>query len=79
MHTKRKLPALQAGILAVLFASAAGQVQAAETFKEVFTQGKAGLAFRYRLEHVDQDDFDKDALASTIRAREPSSSQNFIL
>ena len=69
MNTKRKLAALPAGILAALFASAAGQVQAAETLTEVFTQGKASLAFRYRLEHVDQDNFDKDALASTIRAR----------
>ena len=69
MNTKRKLAALPAGILAALFVSAAGQVQAAETFTEVFTQGKAGIAFRYRLEHVDQDNFDKDALASTIRAR----------
>ncbi len=69
MNTKRKLAAFPAGILAALFASAAGQVQAAETLTEVFTQGKASLAFRYRLEHVDQDNFDKDALASTIRAR----------
>ncbi len=69
MNTKRKLAALPAGILAVLIASIAGQAQAADSFKELFTQGKAGLAFRYRLEHVDQDNIVENALASTIRAR----------
>ncbi len=69
MNTKRKLAALPAGILAVLITSIAGQAQAADSFKEMFTQGKGGFAFRYRLESVDQDNFAKNALASTIRAR----------
>jgi len=69
MNTKRKLAAIPAGIFAVLFASAAGQVQAADSFTEAFTQGKGSISFRYRLEHVDQDGIDKNALASTLRGR----------
>lgn len=69
MNSKSKLAALPAGILTVLIASAAGQAQAADSFTEAFTQGKGSVSFRYRLEHVDQDNFDKNAVASTIRAR----------
>jgi hypothetical protein len=69
MNTKRKLAALPAGILTVLIASSSGELQAADTFKEMFTQGKGGLALRYRLEYVDQDNIEKEAVASTIRAR----------
>ena len=35
--------------------------QAADSFAGAFKEGKAGLAFRYRFEGVDQDSFDKDA------------------
>jgi hypothetical protein len=69
MSTKRKLAALPVGVLAVLIALISGQAQAAESLKEMFTQGKGGLSLRYRLENVDQDNFAKDAVASTIRAR----------
>ncbi len=33
------------------------------------SEGEANLAFRYRLEWVDQDSFDRDAVASTLRVR----------
>jgi hypothetical protein len=69
MNTNRKLAAIPAVILTVFLASAASQSQAANSFTDAFTNGKGGLAFRYRLESVDQDGFDKNALASTIRAR----------
>ncbi len=69
MSTKRKLAALPLGVLAVLIASISGQAKAAESLTEMFTQGKGGLSFRYRLENVDQDNIAKDAVASTIRAR----------
>ena len=55
--------------LCACFVAFTGQIQAAETFTEAFTQGKAGVQFRYRLEHVDRDSFDKNALASTLRGR----------
>ena len=71
MNMKRKLAALPAGMLSVLIASIAGPVQAADTFAEMFTQGKAGVSFRYRFEHVDQDNFDKKAKASTTPAALP--------
>ncbi|WP_395376981.1 alginate export family protein [Marinicella sp. W31] len=41
----------------------------AETFAEAFSNGKASLSFRYRYEYVDQDIFDRDANASTVRTR----------
>ena len=69
MSIKRKLAALPAGILCAQIALIAGQAQAADTFTEAFTKGKAGVSFRYRLEHVDQQGFDKNALASTLRGR----------
>lgn len=69
MNTKRKLAALPVGILAALITSIAGQIQAADTVKEMFTQGKGTLAIRYRLESVDQDNFEEDATASTVRLR----------
>ena len=69
MNTKRKLAAIPAGLIAVLLASAVGQAQAADSFVEAFTKGKPGVSFRYRFEFVDQDGFDKNALASTLRGR----------
>ncbi len=41
----------------------------AETFSEAFSNGDANLSFRYRFEMVDQDNFDRDANASTLRTR----------
>ncbi|HIG40052.1 MAG TPA: hypothetical protein EYQ14_05855 [Gammaproteobacteria bacterium] len=41
----------------------------ATTLTEAITGGDAHLNFRYRLEQVDQKDFSKDALASTLRTR----------
>jgi hypothetical protein len=39
------------------------------SFASAMTSGKAHLAFRYRYEHVDQDNFAEDANASTLRFR----------
>ena len=36
---------------------------------KVVKEGSIKLDFRYRYEHVDQDGFDKDANASTLRSR----------
>jgi len=36
---------------------------------QAFKDGKANVAFRYRYENVDQDNFSKDANASTLRSR----------
>ena len=41
----------------------------ASTFTEAFTKGKGQVKFRYRLESVDQENFDENALASTLRSR----------
>lgn len=41
----------------------------ADSLKEAVSQGKPVLNIRYRLESVDQDGFNEDALASTLRTR----------
>jgi len=69
MNTKRKLLATMAAVSVTALASNPGSALAAESFTEMFTQGKAGVAFRYRFEYVDQDNFSKDAKASTLRGR----------
>ena len=58
-----------AAAFVMAFVALNNPVQAADTFTEAFTQGKGHIAFRYRLENVDQDSFDEDALASTLRMR----------
>ncbi len=40
----------------------------AERFSQMFTQGVIGADFRYRYEYVDQDGFDDEAKASTLRS-----------
>lgn len=68
MNTKRtQLAVAVAACVTALVAS--HPLQAADTVTEAFTQGKGSLAFRYRLENVDQDSFAEDAVASTLRAR----------
>jgi len=47
----------------------AAPAQSADSFTGLFTEGKAGVGFRYRYENVDQDSFALDARASTLRAR----------
>ncbi len=42
---------------------------AAESFGEMFTKGKFGYSFRWRLENVDQDPLPEDATAIPLRAR----------
>lgn len=42
---------------------------AADTLAAAFSDGDFGLGFRYRLESVDQEGFEEDALASTLRTR----------
>lgn len=67
---KTRTTLLSRSVAAVVVAAAAGNpVLAADTFSEMFTHGKAGVSFRYRLEYVDQDSFSKEALASTLRGR----------
>ena len=69
MNTKLKLLASSAAVFVASLAVTAGPAFAAESFTEMFTQGKTGVAFRYRFEYVDQDNFTQDAEASTLRGR----------
>jgi len=73
MVTRPGLLASPAAVLAAVLVTLSGAVTtpavAAETFTEMFTQGKAGVAFRYRFEYVDQDNLPETAEASTLRGR----------
>ena len=66
MNSRFMLPA---AVAILLGAWGPQQVLAAETLAEAFTNGEAKVSFRYRFEFVDQDNFDNDAEASTLRGR----------
>jgi hypothetical protein len=56
--------------LSVMAVSAVSMpLQADQSLVELFEDGKFAYSLRYRLEGVDQDGFDEDALASTMRMR----------
>jgi hypothetical protein len=69
MYTNVKRTALPLVLLAAMVVTAAAPAQAEDSFWDAFTDGKAGLDLRYRLENVYQDSFDFDATASTLRTR----------
>lgn len=64
-NTKLCLPAIMVSVFCT------SQVEASEraTLSEAIANGKTSLTFRYRMEHVDQDGFDEEALASTLKSR----------
>ena len=64
----RRMLSRSIACLALLAACIAPSAQAAD-LGEAIAGGKTSLGFRYRLETVSQDGIDKDALASTARAR----------
>lgn len=66
MNARYMLPAAAAILLG---AWGPQQTLAAENLAEAFTNGTAKVSFRYRLELVDQDRFENDAEASTLRGR----------
>jgi hypothetical protein len=65
----RIAPAIALCLAAAAAQSAEPAAPAATDLYSALTGGKARLDFRYRLETVDQDPFDKDATASTLRSR----------
>ncbi|MDZ4728630.1 MAG: alginate export family protein [Xanthomonadales bacterium] len=69
MTNQRKLLATSAAVFVAAFVATMQPAQAAESFTEMFTEGKAGVSFRYRYEFVDQENLAKDAQASTLRGR----------
>jgi len=65
-----RIPLLTAAaVLSTLCLATNMPVYGADSISEAFTEGKAKLEFRYRLELVDQDPLVEDATASTLRAR----------
>lgn len=51
---------------------------AVDSLANAFSAGEADLSFRYRFEHVDQNDFSRDANASTLRTRLNFKSANYL-
>ncbi|NND64741.1 MAG: hypothetical protein HKM24_02145, partial [Gammaproteobacteria bacterium] len=51
--------------------------EGAKDFYDTIAKGDFDLSFRYRLESVDQDGFNDDALASTLRTRITFASQEY--
>ena len=67
MKLRHVLPTVAvAGLVAVISHQS---VWAADSIAEAFTNGEANVGFRYRFEFVDQDRFENDAEASTLRGR----------
>jgi hypothetical protein len=63
------LRAAACALAGCLTAATGWPLHAADSVGGLFTEGKAGVAFRYRLENVYQDGYDYDATASTLRTR----------
>lgn len=49
--------------------SARAQGESPQTALDMVTEGEISLTFRYRYEYVDQDNFDRNARASTLKSR----------
>lgn len=64
-------------LLAVASATASAQDNLLDGLQSMVTDGKASLNLRYRYEGVDQDNFDEDAKASTLRTRLTLSSGSY--
>ncbi|MFK8010494.1 MAG: alginate export family protein [Marinicellaceae bacterium] len=56
-------------LISFTFIAQASHVSAAENIMDSFKNGETNFSFRYRYELVDQDAFDRDANASTLRTR----------
>jgi len=52
--------------ICTLFTSTVVSAEDVANISDIFAKGDAGLSFRYRLETVDQDGFEKNATASTL-------------
>ena len=64
MKSKKILTMAICGLL-----QGASSANATDSLFDAFSNGDSNLSFRYRFEFVDQDGFDKDAKASTVRTR----------
>jgi hypothetical protein len=75
MKNRYSLVTTKAAVLVALLAAASSPAIAADNFGEVFSKGKFGYSFRWRLENVDQDSIPggapipHDATAIPLRAR----------
>jgi len=68
-HTKSYLKILSGLLVCGLAVSAQAEGEFTDGLSKAVKEGSVKLDFRYRYEHVDQDNFKKDANASTLRSR----------
>lgn len=68
MKSKNLLAIAVCGLLQVGVTTHASE-NVSDSLMEAFSNGNTSLSFRYRFEFVDQDGFDKNANASTVRTR----------
>ena len=72
-RTTKSAKRLGLGVLSALASSMlimpAAYADVGSDVAQAFKDGKANVSFRYRYENVDQDNFSKDANASTLRSR----------
>ena len=69
MNNGRAMTRVTATLMATFLVATSLPAIAAENLKEVFTEGKFGYSFRWRLETVDQEPLPYDAAAIPLRAR----------
>lgn len=69
MTARRSLLASTLLISTLTPAAALAQDGSAQSFTEMVKEGEINLTFRYRYEYVDQDSFDRNARASTLKSR----------
>lgn len=69
MPTRKNALVLFLLVFQAFSVSAQSQSETAQTATDMVTEGEVSLAFRYRYEYVDQDSFDRNARASTLKSR----------
>jgi len=69
MPTRKNALLLSLLILQAFSVSAHAQSETPQTALDMVTEGEVSLTFRYRYEYIDQDSFDRNARASTLKSR----------
>ena len=69
MPTRKNALMLFVLVFLAFSVSAQSQSETAQTATDMVTEGEVSLTFRYRYEYVDQDSFDRNARASTLKSR----------
>ncbi|WP_371378108.1 alginate export family protein [Thalassotalea aquiviva] len=69
LHTNKSISMSLYALPLLSISSLSAQAHIGDDVAKAMTEAKVNLSFRYRLESVDQDNLDEDALASTLKSR----------